>query len=67
MNVRESADRSTGLRSQQIDLLKLPQDRWAHGAAILEGPRRTYLVLLERLEQSRVILRDLTARLRRHE
>jgi hypothetical protein len=40
-------------------------DLWHDAAAMLEGPRRTCLLLLDRLEQSRVVLRDLTSRLRR--
>jgi len=65
MDVRETLIESPDYGLGRDDDHDTRGDAWVGQAAVLDGPRRTCFVLLERLEQSRAILRDLTARLRR--
>jgi hypothetical protein len=64
MEKRENFPYPPDVRAMRTDSRELGVDAWFDGS-ILEGPRRTYFILLERLEQSRELLRDMSARLRR--
>ena len=64
MDLRESLKDSPDLEPGLSDRQDTKLDSWVGYPTMLEGPRRTYHLLLERLEQSRVLLHDLSARLR---
>jgi hypothetical protein len=64
MDVRENFTELPDFQFGNGDLPESRNEIRLEYAQVLEGPRRTYYLLLERLEQSRALLRDLSARLR---